>query len=428
MAVPRAAVLKVVSMLASVVMFAPTAATADRGDPPFTEPVSDLAAAVQCDAGAESGTLPTVLLVHGTGATAREAWGWNYQIVLPKEGFGVCVVDLPDRALGDMARSAEYVAYAAQHAHQVSDRPITILGHSQGGLLAVWVALFWPSVAASTDDVISLAGPMNGTALADTLCVTGSCAPIAWQLRQGSAFVEAANAAPRPQGVSFTSIGSRLDEVVFPQPRASTLNGGRTIMIQDVCPLAVSEHGLLLVDAAAHTLVLDAINHDGPADPERIGAQACLSLAMPGVNPLGALDFARTLVNLTLGLINTAEWVSTEPGLPAYAVPRPQTDGGDDPGMPPNGPDTATGPGTDPVDGTGGLVPSTQPVSSPVSLVEGGGPGPGDLASLPETGAPVPLGVVRLATGLVGFGMIVLAFSAARRRTTGGRGGSTKVT
>ncbi|MCU1643041.1 MAG: hypothetical protein JWN03_3316 [Nocardia sp.] len=306
--------------LGFVWMGAPPSA-ADESGPALTVAEQQMADAVQCDAGAMSGTRKTVLLLHGTGGTAQEVWSWNYEKALPDAGFGVCSVSLPDRALGSFAASAEYAVYAARYAYRVSGQPIAILGHSQAGLMAVWIAKFWPDIARSTSDVISFAGPMNGTALADGLCAAGSCSPISWQLGTNSKLTTGFKNAPLPTGTAFTSIGSLDDEVVFPQPAASTLPGGRTIMIQDVCPGRVVDHGTYLVDAVSYRLVLDALTHDGPADPSRINASACAETVLPGLDPAGLAEFPKTLAALTDGLINPGHWVSEEPELPTYAVP-----------------------------------------------------------------------------------------------------------
>ncbi len=282
-------------------------------------PSAQLEAATWCDAA--SATRRTVLLIHGTGATPDEAWAWNYEKTLPAAGFGVCTVTLPDRAVRDFTVSAEYAAYAARYAYNRSGRKIAIMGHSQGGLMAVWIAKFWPDIAAHADDVIALAGNVHGTALANTLCVTGSCAPIAWQMAIGSHVTNAASNAPLPSAPSFTSIASRDDEIVYPQPYASTVDGGTTIMVQNVCPLRIVDHGLMLADAVVYRLVLDALNHDGPASARRIPSTTCLETTMPGIDPIGAVGFAKTLTALSVGLLNATEYVDHEPALPAYAEP-----------------------------------------------------------------------------------------------------------
>lgn len=260
-----------------------------------------------------------VLLVHGTGSTPAEAWGWNYEIALRKEGYGVCTVRLPHRALTDLGTSARYVAYAARVAYRRSERKIVIIGHSQGALLAHWVPRFWPDIARHTSDVIGLAGPLHGTALASTLCLAKRCAVVAWQMRRGADFVRSFNEARAPAGVALTSLGTLNDEIVNPQPAASRVRNGSTIMVQQVCPGRVVDHGLMLADAVAYALVLDAIRHPGPARVVRIDPKACREITLPGTDPIASLGLANTAMALSLGLLNATRWTDREPAVPSYA-------------------------------------------------------------------------------------------------------------
>lgn len=157
-------------------------AGADPG-PALSVPQAELAAAAWCDPSVAPGSgRQAVLLIHGTGSTPDEAWGWGYAHALPADGYGVCTVTLPNRAVGNFTVSAEYAVYAARFAYQRSGRKIAIIGHSQGGFIAAWIAKFWPDVARNATDIISLAGPMQGSALANTICVAGSRTPLTWQL------------------------------------------------------------------------------------------------------------------------------------------------------------------------------------------------------------------------------------------------------
>ena len=121
-------------------------AYADPG-PALTVPESDLAAAAWCDPTLLPGTnRQAVLLIHGTGSTPDEAWGWGYQKALTADGFAVCTVTLPDRAVGNFTISAEYAVYAARYAYKLSGRKIAIIGHSQGAVIAAWIRPFEASV------------------------------------------------------------------------------------------------------------------------------------------------------------------------------------------------------------------------------------------------------------------------------------------
>ncbi|MDN4592833.1 hypothetical protein [Polycladomyces subterraneus] len=68
-------------------------------------------------------------------------------------------------------------------------------------------------------------------------------------------------------------VTTRTDEVVVPYTSAF-LNGPSqqvvNITLQDYYPLDNSEHLGIAYDPNAFKFVLDALSHDGPADPNRI--------------------------------------------------------------------------------------------------------------------------------------------------------------
>lgn len=291
--------------------------------PQLNTPEHEMAAATMCDEFVYPGSgRQAVLLIHGTGSTAEESWDLAYRNALSADGFGVCTVTLPERAVGDVDVTLEYAVYAARYAYQQSGKKIAIIGHSQGGYIAAWIAKFWPDVAKNATDIISLAGTMQGTQVANIACVAGACLPVEWELSVGSQHTSALINAPfQPMTAAFTSIGSLLDELVIPQPLASTLPGASNIMVQTVCPLHVTEHALLLVDAVAYALVLDALTHKGGAVASRISPLVCLQLFMPETDLLAAEGLVGSAIGLTTGLVDVTMFVDEEPPLPDYAEP-----------------------------------------------------------------------------------------------------------
>ncbi|CAM5779048.1 esterase/lipase family protein [Rhizobacter fulvus] len=297
------------------------AAMAQSG-PPLTVSQAELAAAAWCDPSVAPGTgRQAVLLIHGTGSTPHESWSWNYMNALPAAGYGVCTVTLPERSVGSFTRSAEFAVYAARYAYQRSGSKIAIIGHSQGGTIAAWIAKFWPDVARNATDVISLAGVMQGSGFASTACAPGACTPLLWQLRIGAQHMAALSGSPMQKGAAITSIGTLLDELVFPQPLASTFPGTSNITLQTVCPLRATEHGLMVSDAVVYALVLDALRNAGGAVASRVSPLTCLQVSLPGTDPTGAAGFLNTIAALGLGLTDVSQFVTREPPLPAYAAP-----------------------------------------------------------------------------------------------------------
>lgn len=265
-----------------------------------------------------------VLLVAGTGAMSEETWSWGYERALRADGFATCSVELPDHALGSFTRAATYVRAAVRKSSRLADRRIAVVGHSQGGALPVWAVKFWPGAAERVSDIVSLAGPFGGTALADELCLPGRCAALAWQLRQGARTVAALRRAPLPDGrraPAVTSISSLYDEIVRPQPRASRLPGATNIVLQDVCAQDPSEHGIILGDPVGYALTLDALTHRGPSRPARLPRDTCQQTFIPHGDPAGTPVFLQSVARFATGLLDPRRWVGREPALPAYARP-----------------------------------------------------------------------------------------------------------
>ena len=290
--------------------------------PALNQPKVQLRSATDCQPRAElRAARRVVLLVHGTGEKKDETWAWSYEPALRGDGFATCSVQLPDHGLGDFAVAAEYVVAAVRKASRRAGHPIAVIGYSQGGALPVWAAKFWPDVADRVTDLISLGGPFDGTQLANEVCAPGQCAPLAWQLRRGADHVAALRNAPLPQGVPVTSIFTQYDEIVRPQPGASSLPGATNVMLQDVCDADPSDHGLILGDPVAYALALDALTHRGPARPSRLPATTCQETFIPHGDAAGSYVYLQGMARFATFLTDPQRWVDSEPPVPAYARP-----------------------------------------------------------------------------------------------------------
>lgn len=297
----------------------PAAATGPAGPTPSGAD-RPLREATKCQAHDElRGARGVVLLVHGTGEEREETWSWSYEPALRGSGFATCSVQLPDHGLGNFAVAAEYVVAGIRKASRRADSPVAVVGYSQGGALPVWAVKFWPGLATRVSDVVSLGGPFNGTQLGNEVCAAGQCAPLAWQLRQGSDHVAALRRDPIPAGVDVTSVSTQYDEIVRPQPEASQLDGASNVMLQDVCAQDPSEHGLILGDPVAFALALDALTHDGPADPARLPDDVCEQTFIPHGDAAGSHVYLTGLARFAAWLADPREWVDSEPPVPAYA-------------------------------------------------------------------------------------------------------------
>ena len=266
-----------------------TPATEWPGDASYSVAISRLDSALDCRSPVTGdGRAQPVLLVHGTGVSREQNWGWSYWPALDRAGFEVCWLALPDASLNDMQISAEYVARAVEVMSRVGDELVDVIGHSQGGLVPRWAIKYFPA-GSRVDDYVGFASPNHGALAADT-ATTERCFEACLQMRSDSAFLAALNSGDETPGtVSYTSIYTARDELVRPVSTAR-LTGAANILIQSACPGRPVEHALLAGDAVTWELTIDALTHPGPADPARISRLACFKLALPGARA----DFAGT--------------------------------------------------------------------------------------------------------------------------------------
>jgi hypothetical protein len=190
-----------------------------------------------------------------------------------------------------------------------------------------WSLRFWPDTRPMVADVIGFAGSNHGTTMAAGGC-SGGCVPANWQQGSDANFIKALNSRQETfAGVSYTEVYTHNDEVVTPNMDSngsSSVHGPgqiTNVAVQDVCPTDTSEHLLVgTVDPVAWALFLDAITHDGPANPARIDPSVCSQTLMPGVEPFGYLvDAGKAAADLALNE-QTYPKVSAEPPLLCYVT------------------------------------------------------------------------------------------------------------
>lgn len=304
---PRRALVGIaaIAVLALALVFAAVATTAAEARPfaPLDAPAPKLRverdllrASLECSDGVRDADRAPVLLVPATGVNSDQNFSWNYEPLFRAQGIPFCTSDQQGERninLLDIQTRGDYLAYAIRRMHAMAGRRISILGHSQGGMAMRWPLRFWPETRRMVDDVIGFAGTNNGTTQANECRGTDECSPAAAQQAANSEFIRALNSRARSfAGISYTEVHTTLDQVVTPPREAASLDGPgevTNVAIQDVCPLALSDHlAIGTTDPAAAALALDALTHDGPADPERVDPLVCLQPVQPGVDPIAA--------------------------------------------------------------------------------------------------------------------------------------------
>ncbi|MGH8530007.1 MAG: esterase/lipase family protein [Nevskiales bacterium] len=278
-----------------------------------------LRASLNCSPGLETAQRPAILLVHATAVTPDLNYGWNYIPALDALGWPWCTVALPNQAMSDIQESAEFVVFAIREMHRITGRKIQILGQSLGGHAPRWALRYWPGTRDMVEDLVSFAAANHGTPVVTILCLIGGCAPAVWQQNSASAYTRALNCDTEtyPQ-IAYTNIYTHTDEFVQPNlddSGTSSLAGGdnvENVAVQDLCPVQLADHLTIgTSDAMAYALAMDALTHEGPADPSRIPPSVCLQPFMPGVNP------ATFLIDLGTAAVEIVEQLTFYPRVPA---------------------------------------------------------------------------------------------------------------
>lgn len=307
----------------------------DRSGPPLKVGKRAYKEAVRCSAGVDGARRSPVLLVPGTGNTANGQYGSSWQPALTDRGIPWCAVTPPNRSLGDIQTTAEYIVRAVRVMHRRSGRRVAILGHSQGGMSMRWALRFWPDTRKKVSDVISLAGDNHGSKWqveTNVKACAVACPPVNFQQAVGSSFLAALNSRTETFGpVSYTQIYTENDLIVHNTPpdcsSCLTKGSGRrtNVSLQSICPADRSDHVQIASDIVAYRLVLDALNHDGPARPNRIPRTICDSLGEPNpltvrVDPSAPKDTAGLIAVVCGEPCDTidAPYVTAEPPLRPY--------------------------------------------------------------------------------------------------------------
>jgi triacylglycerol lipase len=174
-------------------------------------------------------------------------------------GRDVTVVELPDRARGDLADQADSLKAAAKRALGRTDAgSVDVVGYSAGGVVArLWVTE--DGGAKTVRRLVTLGSPHHGTQLADLGgLVEGTCPVACQQLSPSSPLLARLEAEPLPAGPEYLSLWTARDDVVIP-PQSSVINGVPSPSLQSICPASQVRHTGLPSDPLVQRLVLEAL-------------------------------------------------------------------------------------------------------------------------------------------------------------------------
>jgi triacylglycerol lipase len=211
-----------------------------------------------------------VVLVHGTEADMTVSWNFMSP-ALKADGYCLFALDYGDRASGPIEQSAQELAVFVDKVLAATGAPkVELLAHSQGGLMSRYYVRNLGGTE-KVDDLVGLAPSNHGTT-SPSATVVGTLADCeaCFQQVAGSDFLRKMNAGDESPGpVSYTQIESRDDEIVTPYTSAF-LAPDRNVtneLVQDSCPVDVSEHVGIAHDPVALRFVENALARIGPADP-----------------------------------------------------------------------------------------------------------------------------------------------------------------
>ncbi|WP_411104151.1 esterase/lipase family protein [Streptomyces sp. cmx-4-9] len=241
-----------------------------------------------------------VVLLHGTFATWYEDLNF-LQADLAARGWCTFALTYGEYEefplLGGLKPVAESNVEIKEYVEQVraatGAAKVDVVGHSEGGLQALYLAKM-QGITAHLDKIVAIAPPTHGTdaaglvKLADRLLPGGRATldtiaarlgvPVLSDEFPGGPAVTALNDGPVAQpGLSYTIITSRYDEIVTPAETAFVREPGvRNIWVQDSCPFDPVGHIGEAYDLNVWHLVRNAL------DPDRARPILVCAVGSPG--------------------------------------------------------------------------------------------------------------------------------------------------
>jgi triacylglycerol esterase/lipase EstA (alpha/beta hydrolase family) len=232
-----------------------------------------------------------VILVHGTFADMSDSWQALSPLLYDK---GYCVFALNYGSYNGSGSIGVYATgkiedSAAQLSTFVNDvlaathaRKVDIVGHSQGGMMPRYYIKYLGG-ASKVHALVGLAPSNHGTTLnglftlagyfPGSSALVGADCPACAEQEAGSSFITNLNEGGETvQGVNYTVIESKNDEVVTPYTSAflappPNVANVTNILLQDQCAIDQGEHLSMPYDHIADADVLSALDPAHPQHP-----------------------------------------------------------------------------------------------------------------------------------------------------------------
>jgi triacylglycerol lipase len=209
-----------------------------------------------------------VILVHGTFGDMTVSWNY-FSPALAQNNYCVFALDLVNRGMAPIDESADKLAaFIDEVMQRTGASKVSLVGHSQGGMLGRYVARYRGKLSV-IDDIVGLAPSSHGTTNPLAPPLGGLGCPACAEQAAGSAFMQKLNTGEEaPPPPAYTVISTRYDGVVTPF-RSQALAGSTVtnVVLQDRCRADVVDHVGIVYDANALEWTLNALGRAGPADP-----------------------------------------------------------------------------------------------------------------------------------------------------------------
>ncbi|GHF39707.1 lipase [Streptomyces mashuensis] len=211
-----------------------------------------------------------VVLVNGTFKLMAENWA-KLSPRLKEAGYCVFAFNYGHLETDPVPESAAQLRDFVEAVRGATGAAkVDIVGHSQGGMMPRYYVKFLGG-ADKVDDLVGIVPSNHGTKNPLAIPAGYTVCPSCLDQRWGSDLLAKLNAGDEtPAGPDYTVITTRHDEVVIPY--TSALLGGpaehlTNVVLQDACPLDLFMHDQATKDPVVAQWVLNALAHEGPADP-----------------------------------------------------------------------------------------------------------------------------------------------------------------
>jgi triacylglycerol lipase len=206
--------------------------------------------------------------VHGTFENAAQNWS-SLAPYLQAKGYCVYALNYGLNGTGDIPTSARQLKTFVESfvLPQTGATKVDMVGHSQGGMMPRYYINLLGG-ASHVNELVGLSPSNHGTT--NPLAATAISCTACRQQYYTSALIRAVNNPETQDGVDYTVVQTRYDQVVTPYTSAFLAPDDENVtnvLLQNACPGDLSDHVGTAYDPVAFQWVSNALSRT--ADPAR---------------------------------------------------------------------------------------------------------------------------------------------------------------